>query len=229
MAEGNVEQSWEDVINIYKNPGAFLVSGTLFILYTILTLIDVNDIIKSYNVLDLGSTTRGTMVYSYISGYYIFVLKLLITILTVFVLVTIIRISVVVVLSLFKLRIQMQGGGATEIKRSYEGGSDDLIMAAVNSNFKLFLGFFTVPSMAYFIFIFLVLLPLLLFFAILAIVQFYDKPRIQSEVTESVHTASILNTNHHYLMFIISALITTALIYICIKFYFMLDSTGESI
>lgn len=217
MAEG--EQSWSDIIKIYNNPGAFVVSGTLFILYMILTLIDINDTIKSYNILDIDNTTRGTMVYAYLSGYFMFVLKLIIAILTIFVLVTIIRISIIVVFSVLK-NLTFQSGGRKYYQLGGEGEAEDLIKTAVTSNFRLFFGFFTVPDLAYFIVLYLVIIPLVFLFFLYTIVKFYDQNQIEKE--NKNEAANILNTNHHYILFVMSTLISMGVIYVLITYYFEL-------
>jgi hypothetical protein len=194
-------------INIYKHPAAFLLSGTVIVLYIILNLIEVNGIIKSYNILDVDSTTRSSLIFSYLSGYYIFILKLFISILTLFVIVTIIRIAILVILSLFSIKLEMKGGGEDE----------DHLMEAVKSNFRLFLSFFIIPSIPFFILIFLVIIPLIFLFSIYRISLYYDQEKIKDE---NINQApSILNTNHHFIYFIMCVLITIAIIYVFVLFY----------
>ena len=215
MAE--VEKTWETMMDIYNHPGAFIISGTLFSLYTILSLIDVNGIIKSYNILDIDNTSRSTIIFAYIGGYYMFILKLIIYLLTLFILVTIIRIGVVVILSMFKQQLKT-GGGASEIKAQYGGAISDIIQAAVLDNLKIFLGFFSVPKLSYFIFIFFVLIPLMYLFSLYTITSMYDQKRLQNESQE--HITSILNTHHHNLLFIMSCFIVIGILYMLIRYYY---------
>jgi hypothetical protein len=226
MAE---EKTWEQIIDIKNNPAAFIVSGTLFMLYLILTLIDTNDLIKSYNILDVDNTTRSTIIFSYLCGYFMFVIKLLIAILTIFVIVTIIRISIIVILNTFKNLVPSSGGGivegAADIKRIYKGGSDNMIMDGVESNFRFFLGYFTVPSLAYFIFLYLVIIPLVFLFFLYVISQFYDQAFVQN--TNQDKASSILNTNHHFILFMMTILVSIGALYVMIKYYDLLNGADD--
>lgn len=194
-------------INIYKHPAAFILSGTVIVLYMILNLIEVNGIIKSYNILDIDTTTRSSIIFSYLSGYYIFILKLFISILTLFVIVTIIRIAILVILSLFSIKLEMKGGADDQ----------DHLMEAVKSNFRLFLSFFTVPSITFFILLFLVIIPLIFLFSIYRISLYYDQEKIRNENLNQA--SSILNTNHHFIYFIICMLLTIGVVYVIVSFY----------
>lgn len=211
------DKSWMDKVDIIKHPGVFVASAVIFILYTITTLIDVNGIIKNFNILDVENTTRGTLVFAYLAGYYMFILRLFVAILTILVIITILRISVILILALLTTEPQ-SGGGAREIKTKYGGAIKDDINNSLISNFRFFLGFITVPSLAMFIFLFLVVIPMFYLFFVYTVVKLYDQNKAIAENKQEA--PRILNTFHHYMLFMMSVCIMIGIFYVLVKYLF---------
>jgi hypothetical protein len=185
---------------------AFLLSAVLFLLYSIINLIDINGYIKNYNILDVDSVSRGTMVYAYMSGYFMFVLKVVIALVTLFILTLIIRIAVATVIRIFTPK--KQSGGASIIMQGAASDMTNKVAEAVTSNMRYLLAFITSPS---FIVIFLVIVPIFLFFALLGYSRFYNQEHIKQE--NSNEAPRIMTTHHNFLLFLISSLFTIGFIF----------------
>ena len=185
---------------------AFLVSAVLFLLYGIINLIDINGYIKNFNILDVDSVARGTMVYAYVSGYFMFVLKVVIALITLFILTLIIRIAVSTVIRIFTP--QKQSGGAAAIMRGAAVDTSNKVAEAVTANMRWLLSFMTSPT---FLIIFLVIIPIFFLFVLLAYSRFYNQENIKAENMNEA--PKIMTTHHNFLVFVMSSLFAIAFIF----------------
>lgn len=197
-----------DIFN-FDHMGAYFLSAGLFSLYAIINLIDTNSYILNFKVLDVEGNTRGSLVYSYMAGYFMFILKSIIALVTLFVLTLIIRVLVATMITIVTDGYSTsQAGGAQEIMSGASFKASSQIVEAFLQNARGVLGFFLSPI---FLVIFLIIIPLLLYLFLMAYVRFYN-PEIVKE--ENLNEAPrILLTYHHHLMFIISSLILVAFIF----------------
>ncbi len=188
---------------------AFMVSATLFLLYSIINLIDLNGYIKEFNILDVASTPRGRFVFAYMGGYFMFILKVVLALLTLFILLLIIRIAVSTLIYVFTaIKKEKQVGGAGPLASKLAADVMNKVQEAVSSNMRWLLGFITCKP---FIIIFLVIVPIFLFFVLLAYSMFYNPEHIQEvNMTEAPR---IMLTHHGFFMFLISSIFTISFIY----------------
>lgn len=198
-----------DVLDVYKPSflGPFALSATLFLLYGIINLVETNTIIKNFNVLDFMQSSRSSLTYAYTAGHYLFMLKLVIALVTLFVLTLIIRIAVVTVIHIFTP--QKQEGGALHIMIGAASDISNKVMEAVLSNMKYILGFMTLKS---FIITFLVIIPI--FILVFGIVFFrsFNQELMKNEDTENA--PRIMTTQHHYVMFMMVSLVIISFLFL---------------
>lgn len=197
-----------EALNIYSPSflKAFMLSSLLFLLYGIINLIDANGYILNFNVLDVDVTSRGLMVYAYLSGYYMLILKIVIALITLFVLTLIIRVAVATVIRIFTP--SQNGGGAYAIMQGASFDVSNKVAEAVMGNMRYLLSFVTSTT---FITIFLVIIPLFMFFVLMSYSRFYNQNVIKSENMNDA--PRIMLTNHYFLMFIISSLFAVGFVF----------------
>lgn len=188
---------------------AFFVSATLFLLYSVINLIEMDKFIKDFNILDIAQTPRGRFIYSYVSGYFMFVLKVILSLVTLFILLLIIRIAVAALIFVFTaIKKKKQEGGASAIADALKKAVMDKVEQAVTSNMRILLGFVTSKP---FIIIFLVIVPIFLFFVTLAYSMFYNPEHIQQ--VNNNESGRIMWTHHGFMMILISSIVLIAFIY----------------
>lgn len=199
-----------DSIEIYSPKAlmAVILSGTLFLLYSIINLIDMSSYIKNFNILDVGSYTRATMIYAYIAGYFMFLLKVIIALITLFILTLIIRIAISTIIDIFDNGQPQNGGGAAIIHAGAIESANLISIEVVRSNLKYILGFMTLNS---FIILFLVLIPIFLFFGVSAYSKFYNQEHIMNENQDEA--PRIMTTHHNFLVYLIVSLFIITFIY----------------
>ncbi len=200
-----------DAIETY-NPmflKAFLVSATLFLLYSIINLIDMSGFIRDFNILNVSETPRSRFIYAYIAGYFMFVLKVVLALVTLFVLILIIRIVIAALIYIFTaIKKEKQEGGANSIASEMKAAVMNKVESAVKSNMRWLLGFITLKEFAI---IFLVIVPIFLFFVVLAYSMFYNQQHILD--VDNQESQRIMWTHHNFMMFLISSLFAIAFIY----------------
>jgi hypothetical protein len=201
--------SLADSIDIYSPSAlmAVMLSGTLFLLYSVINLIDMNGYIKNFNILDVGTSTRAMMIYAYISGYYMFLLKVVIALVTLFILTLIIRIAVSTIIDIFSNK-KDQSGGAAEIHAGAIASAHLMSVEVVRSNLKYILGYITLNT---FVILYLIIIPVFLFFGIFAYLKFYNQEHVQSE--NNNEAPRIMATHHNFLVYLIVSLFTITFLY----------------
>lgn len=184
----------------------FMLGSLLFLLYGILNIIDMNEYILNFNVIDIDQITRSGIIYAYLAGYYIFILKVIIALLTLFILTLIIRIIVATITSIFISRAQE--GGADQIKYMASNKFKQHLHETICANMKWLLSFIINET---FIILFLVIIPLFLLFVLLAYSHFYNKENIKNE--NQSEAPKIMLTNHNFLVYLIFSIFIVTFIY----------------
>ena len=204
-----------DVFDI-KNPvhlQAFVFSGMLFFLYSILVLLDSSNYVKTFNILDTSQTTRGSLIYAYFAAYLMLMLKVLLLLVTIFLLILIIRIIIATILHIFTPE-QQSGGGINEMRAGAFKNHSNKIVDAIYSTMRWMLGF---VISSHFILIFLILIPAFLYFSLIAYVRFYNQENVNTQ--DKNNSGRIMTTHHNFLMFLITSLLLFAYSF-CIYLYF---------
>lgn len=200
--------SIDDVLDIYSPSllAAFMLSSLFFLLYGVINLIDTNNYIKEFNILDIGTVNRGSLIYAYVAGYYMFVLKVIIALVTIFVLTLIIRIAVTTMIGIFTNK--QTGGDSRKIMHGAAFSVANKIEEAVFGNMRYLLSFMTTGT---FVIIFLILIPLFLFFFMLVYVRFFNVEVINEEnLNES---PKIMITYHHSMMYLLTSFFLVAFLF----------------
>jgi len=200
--------------------GAFMVASLFFFLYGVQTLMDINDYFKESGITDISTVNRATIVYSYMAGYYVYILRLLLALITIFILILIIRIVIATIISIFNRNGGQEGGGS----KGQEGGaqaimagaaadSSNIVAKAIDVNMRWILGFIVCPI---FLVMFLIVIPLFLFTFLMVYVFFFDKAIVISEQQKSTQ---IMITHRNFLMFVMTSLLFMCFVY-CIYYFF---------
>ena len=190
----------KELIDFKSTPISTLISSSLFILYTFLDLMDMNNRVLNYNILTASSTTQSSMVFAYLNSYYIMILKIIINLLTIYVLLSIVAIVLVTVSDIFL------------VNHNEVTISKQKVIAILKTLSTYTLGFIIADSnMPKWIFIFLILIPILLVFSILGTSRFYNQETV---LINTKNTANIMQTFHDTNMFIVVLLISAGILYI---------------
>lgn len=187
--------------------GAFSMSAVLFTLYGIINMIDTSAYIRDFKTTDVEASTRGSIIYAYIAGYFMFILKSLIALITLFILTLIIRVLVSTMINVFTKKA-VQSGGASAMSDEKAEEVSNMILDAFADNARWILGFFLSPT---FIMIFLIIIPLFMYFMLLVYTRFYNQDIVK---TENLNEApKILLTYHHYFMFFMSSIVLISVLF----------------
>ena len=194
----SVSESVDEYIDFKSTPISCLISSSLFILYAFLDLMDMNDRVLTYNILTSSSTTRATIVFAYLNCYYIMILKIIINLLTVFILLCIVGIVLVSLLNIFKIngKVPQDTTKTIEIMKTLSTYTLGFIIADDN--------------MPKWIFIFLILIPILIVFTIFGTSRFYNQDSINSNTKTS---SQIMQTFHDTNMFLVVVLVAAGILY----------------
>lgn len=206
-----------DIIDMYKpNKGpAFCISMVFFFMYMILQLIDLNTFIRGMDVLDVNKTSRTTIIFSYIVGYFYFFIKLTLQLLTLVILVTII---VWAIIGMTHMLVSSQEGGFSSAAELRGGSANGLGLKMKNSATTVVEYILGVYFLRHFYLIFLVIIPILLIFFVIMFSQFYDKQIIVKRDQDNV--VRIMATNHNFMILVITALVVFAITNLAFDYFF---------
>jgi hypothetical protein len=191
------------------NATAVVISIVLFILNTIVALIDTNTYIKDSGIGD-RVISKGKFLYSYIGGYFTYFLKITVMIFTLYILLTIIRIAVITIFNIMK---PLSGDGAAGMSSSLSKTLFDKYKEALKDNALWLMGIYFIDM---FLVVFVVFAPLLIFFIILGFsILIYENGSMKDmeDNGENEKALQILNTVHHHMMFIISICVAILILY----------------
>lgn len=227
--QGKAEKALDNVINLYKNETlpkiAFGISILLFTLYLILNLIDINTFIKGLNIMSPDTCTRSTMVFAYIGGYFMLFLKIILALLTMFVMLCIGTVLIVMILGVVKKGGAEQSGGYLNMVGASDSSIYGTIIKWVKRVTQVILGFFTVQE---FIITFMVVLPLFMWMALIAISRYYDSKRLIND-QDPEKTQNVMSTNHDFIFFFMVSLIVIGMLYIVFNYFSHIPKTSSAI
>lgn len=218
------EEKFTDMM--YKpNMGiAFTISLILFFLYMILQLIELNTFIKSMDILDVTKTTRGTLVYTYLLGYFVFIFKLFIQLFTIVVIVTVIFWIIIGVFHIFTS--VNQSGGYTSAAAMRGGEAENLTKKLQNAVIKVFANVMGIVLLKNFFIIFFVVIPLIILFFTLIFSQFYDRDIIIEK--DEANATRITLTNHNFMIMLITIISVFGVLILAMDYYFLLINRSDS-
>ena len=196
------------------NAAPVIVSILLFILQSIVALIDTNTIVKDIGIGD-SVITRGKFLYSYISGYFTYFLKVTVLLFTLYVLLTIIRAAIVTIFNIIK---PLSSGSAAQMDADLRGSMFQKLKEALKENAMWLMGIYFIDM---FIYAFVVFGPLIFFFIIVGYcIIIYDPRSLRKmeEDGENEKALQILNTIHHHIMFFLTICIAILIIYMIMLF-----------
>jgi preprotein translocase subunit SecG len=191
------------------NATIVVISILLFILNTIVALIDTNTYIKDMGIGD-RVISKGKFLYSYIGGYFTYFLKITVMIFTLYILLTIIRIAVITVFNIMK---PLSGDGASSMSDGLAQTLFDKYKESLKDNALWLMGIYFIDM---FIMAFVVFAPLLIFFIILGFsILIYENKSMKDLEDEGKNEKAlqILNTVHHHMMFFISICVAILILY----------------
>lgn len=201
-----------DKANIYDpdNAGIIFTSVALFVLQSVLALMDTNTFIKEFGVADATDTliTKARFYYSYFAGYMTYFLKLTVSLFSLLILLTVIRAGILAIWSILR---PIQGNKTDE----FRGSMYSMLKIAAKNNALWVLG---VYHMDRFFTNALVFTPLLILLITLGFCIFiYERKSLEKNKDEDndiqrVH--NILNTMHHHHMFFLVFVVFAVIIYV---------------
>jgi hypothetical protein len=192
-----------DLFDVYEpeNMMAVVVSFVFFVLFFIAQSIDFNNVLKDFEVSN-NVLEKGKLIYIYMSGYYIFIIKFFIAFLTLALLVAIISIIIagfVGVISVSTKR-DVNAADVSEVLISIKKG--------VANTGKFVLSYM---SLNHFFLIYLVIIPVfLLMFYLLFVLTLYEPKNIKS----SDQDERIMGTQHAFFFYLYISLAVIGMIYI---------------
>lgn len=213
-------------IDVY-NPNyivAAIVSIVLFILFFISQTIDFNRLLVDFGATE-GPISKSKLIYIYIAGYFIYIIKFLLAIFFIFVIVAMTAVLLVLLIGLLKVKVP-KAAGLTSVN-----SGDDLITNMKANVYKrveytirtiaiYIFGFVTIKQ---FMLIFLVGIPLFLFFYYLFYALIMYKPKkIAEDQPEKI--GFIMNTNHHFLLFLFVTFAVMSIIYLLYLYIYEIKS-----
>lgn len=205
--------SLQQSMSMYKPSSLmpFILSALLFLLYGIINLIEMNGYILNFNVIDVDKLTRITMIYIYMAGYYMFILKLVVYLITLYILTLIVRIIVATIIRTIIPGIKISGiksGGANEIQYGAAMEGQNKLLDAAIINMRWLLSFILSSS---FIILFLIIIPLFLFVVLFTYSKFYNQDNIKNENRNEA--PKIMLTHHNFLVYLIVSIFMITFVY----------------
>lgn len=194
-----------DVNNVYP----ILTSILIFILQTVLTLLDTNSYVKEVGISNMGDSiiSKAKFYLSYFSGYITYVLKTIVGLVGLWVLLTVIRCSFVIIFNL----AQPLAEGA-KLAEEFRGSMFYKLRVAMQSNAMYVLGMMFIDR---FFAKFLIFGPLLILLAMVGISFFmYERKAMLTMLEEGEldKAQGILNTMHHHCMFFLMIVIIVIIV-----------------
>lgn len=187
----------EDLYSL-ENTTPVLIGIIFFAFQSVITLMDVNTYIKDFGISE-GTISRGRFLYTYVSGFLTYIIKITLALLTIYVLLSIIRCALVI--TFFILTGEETSNSVGKMLRD----------ALQNNLFYVY----SIYLFDGFMYMFLAAAPVLMLtilagFAILI----YNASSIQEleDNNKSERALNILNTLHHHMMFFIAVTVVCLII-----------------
>lgn len=174
----------------------FIVSAFFYLLYLILNMLDIGKVPREmFNITDVASFKRPSLVFMYVFTYYICIFKSMMGLFTVFILTLIIRIIITSSFDFIADKKNDNKGGAKQITTDIKTMIESKISAAAKDNFNYMFSFVLDKR---FIIIFLVAIPLCLFILLILYGAFINKEDIQEK--NEMEAPRIMTTHHHFIL-----------------------------
>lgn len=186
-----------------------LVSFILYLLYSIVTLIDTNMYIKDVGIGEV-IVTKAKFIYSYIAGYLVYILRLIVSLLLLYILITVIRIAIVVILTM----LTPVANPSTFNQQIF-----NIIKAACRENAITALGPLFIDN--YFKITFFLVLPFLIFYSLIYALVIYKPNGIKEAIEDQQNQDKgmyMLNTFHSFMMFTIVCIVMVTLTSMLIQY-----------
>lgn len=201
----------DDMPIIYEPENALplIISCVLFFLYTILTLIDTNTLVKDSGIAN-EVISRGKFFYSYLMGHFTYFFKLTFTLFKLWILVSLIRAGILIIFNLLKPFGVGQSANAAEA--DFKGSMYMLIKESLNNNTFWILGLYKM-ELSYRTY--LLFAPLLFFGVLIGYsILIYDTKKLREfeEVSEEEEVLQVLNTYHSHTFFLLVLLVILCLV-----------------
>ena len=161
---------------------ALTVCVLLFTLYGVLGLFDMNKNVYSMTIVELSTLTNGSYIYAYLFGYIIFIIRIIVNLLTLYVFILIIMISFSTIWFIIK---------DDEKKKWIENTSDIIWSISV-----YILGILLNPQ---FYFIFIIFIPAFIWIILVLYTRFIDIKTIKLE--NEPDRINIMTSHHNILIF----------------------------
>lgn len=205
----------DEKIDIYnpKYRVAFIVSIIIFILFFISQSLDFHKVLMEFGA---GEVMRkGRFVYIYLAGYFIFIIKFLLAIFFIFILCAMIATVLILLIGLIKKKMPSAAEmgsfkGGAEVTENMKSDTYRRIEYTFRVIAAYIFGFVTLKQ---FMLVFLVCIPLFLFFYYLYYALIIYKPKIINEEQKD-KMSPIMNTNHHFTFFLFVSMAVISILYL---------------
>lgn len=213
------EKTLDDKLDLF-NPEFKMqisISYLFFIAYSVINIMDMNEYIINLNVTKTEDSTRSSLIYAYIFGYYSYIMKMFMGLITLLIIITLIRILVITIFC------------SVVEKNTEKIGS--IISSGIMENIRLLLGFMLNPS---FLIMFLFVIPAFVYIFMIPLTSFFNKKTVQ--IDDASVQEKIMKTNHILTMLTIVFLMIISSIF-CFYMWFVasaeevpsLPGKGESL
>jgi hypothetical protein len=183
-----------------KDFAAFLTSVLVFVMYMFINVVEMHNFMQVFGVYEFETLTRRSMIYSYMAGYALLVLRILINMFTIFILTLLIRVVVVSVIHIIK------GGGEDEVPIPQEV-KKSAFQNVLRSNVEWLLGVFTING---FVITFFFVIPVFLFFFLWLYSAMFNKKTMQEDNENEIPL--ILHTHHNFIVLFITSIMVMSMV-----------------
>lgn len=205
----------DEKIDVYnpKYRVAFIISIIIFILFFISQSLDFHKVLMDFGA---GEAMRkARFVYIYLAGYFIFIIKFLLAIFFIFILVAMIATILVLLIGLIKKKMPTSADlgnfkGGAEVTEAMKSDTYRRIEYTFRVIAAYVFGFVTLKQ---FMLVFLVCIPLFLFFYYLFYALIIYKPKVINDEQKD-KMSFIMNTNHHYVFFLFTSISVVSILYL---------------
>ena len=197
-----------------------IVSCAFFILFFIAQTLDFNSVLLDFGVTE-SAISRGKLMFVYIFGYFLFIIKFFLAFIFFTILILVIVIIFTSFYSVMNIVMEKEFGNTTgdsvdeRIQKIVKNKTIPLFEQIKGSCFWMGRYLVSFISMKQFISIYIVAIPMFLFFVYLLYSQTLYNP---SNIEKNPNKSNIMNTNHMYLFFIFVSLAIMAFVYLCYNY-----------
>lgn len=192
------------------------VSIFIFLMYSLITLIDTNTAIREFAV-GGEPVSSFKFLYSYLAGLYTYFLKITTSLFTLYLLVTIIRVGIVVIFNIF--RPTGSGVSANSIAQDYQNDMFSKVKHAMRDNGVWIFGLYLMDR---FLVFFLAYSPILFVLILLMYsIRIYNSKKIIA-MTDTDKRTRVVNTMHNQTMFFFVFTIVTIIAYFIYQYTLLL-------